>query len=502
MRNLFVLFTLLLSITFNSCSEDDGTRIENIANEFDGVYKGKLNVNVDNEPLASEVIQKIYISKSGDNQFKLELKNFSIEGMEIGNIVVSNIDVKKKSNSCTFVGDEIINLTVGNCNVNVEGKIQDKETDIDISVELVDEGAPEMEILVDFEGSKLDSDQSSEALISDFTFDMSNEANAIVTSTPVIDGDNITFNVIDTASPEQIDALEPTVAISSKATMTKSGSFNETLVYTITSEDEIVNKQYNVTIDARTNTLSYSFDIWEKKEMFFEFEIPTPTTELETSNQGVAFLSLYGFTDQDGDRVNVVRSEDAVKGSSSKIVTFDSRTLANELVPGITPGALYIGKFNLGQAMVDRLKTTEFGMAFDKKEPLMFNGWYKYSPGEVFYNAEDPTNIVVVDGKEDECTITAVLFEIENDADILTGVDINTSEKRIAVANLEDKTAKAEWTRFEIPFTLLEGKSYDPSKKYKITFTCSSSKEGDLFKGAPRSTLFVDEFEITYKSHK
>lgn len=79
---------------------------------------------------------------------------------------------------------------------------------------------------------------------------------------------------------------------------------------------------------------------------------------------------------------------------------------------------------------------------------------------------------------------------------ILTGVDINDSDYRVAVARLEDGTDKAEWTAFNVPFEYLEGKAYDKEKTYKLAIICSSSKEGDKFKGAVGSTLIVDELEV------
>ena len=42
----------------------------------------------------------------------------------------------------------------------------------------------------------------------------------------------------------------------------------------------------------------------------------------------------------------------------------------------------------------------------------------------------------------------------------------------------------------------LEGKAYDKEKTYKLAIICSSSKEGDKFKGAVGSTLIVDELEV------
>ena len=39
-------------------------------------------------------------------------------------------------------------------------------------------------------------------------------------------------------------------------------------------------------------------------------------------------------------------------------------------------------------------------------------------------------------------------------------------------------------------------KVYDSTKEYKLAIVCSSSKEGDKFKGAANSTLIVDELEV------
>ena len=140
------------------------------------------------------------------------------------------------------------------------------------------------------------------------------------------------------------------------------------------------------------------------------------------------------------------------------------------------------------------MSITRCGIAYDKT-PLRFKGYYKYTPGETFIDGTDVENIVTVD-KTDECAIQAVLYEAETDDFTLTGHDINNSDKRVAVAALSDGTAKAAWTLFDIPFTWLEGKTYDPAKKYKLAIVCSSSKEGDLFKGAGGSTLLIDEFEV------
>ena len=151
--------------------------------------------------------------------------------------------------------------------------------------------------------------------------------------------------------------------------------------------------------------------------------------------------------------------------------------------------------------MKDRLNSTKFGISYDKK-PAYFRGWYKYTPGAKFIDgtgATKPAEVVERPEITDECAIQAVLYEAKDAAgkDVtLTGVDINTSEYRVAEARLKDGTDKDEWTTFELAFEYLPEKSYDSTKEYKLAIICSSSKEGDKFKGAANSTLIVDELEV------
>ncbi|MFI3262766.1 MAG: PCMD domain-containing protein [Rikenellaceae bacterium] len=494
-------FLSLLAILFVSVSCSNDEKVQLVGTEFDGVYKGTLNVEVNDKPLDGDIPQKVYISKSGEGEFKAELRNFVISDLTVGDVIISGIDVVKSGDNCQFSGNDEITLELGTCNVTVEGSITGETIDMNILVNVVD--IDDMDVNVAFEGEKMEADQSSEAEILTFTFDMTNEANSVVTSEPVIDGTNITFSVLEDATAAQLKSLVPTITISENATLSPSSDssvdFASEVEYTVTSEDGIYSTTYKVSIAAKS--MQYTFDTWEAINYLIDFEQVAPMDILESANRGTAFLSLYGFTgDSDGNKVNTIKTE-GVSGNAAKLITFDTRAIANSLVPGITAGTLYMGTFNVGAAMTNRLAATEFGVSFDNKEPLVFKGSYKYTPGETYYDASDYESIQEVEGKVDECSIMAVLFEVEDDTEVLTGVDINTSDKRIAIATLVDGTAKKDWTSFEIPFELLEGKTYDSNKNYKITFVCTSSKDGDSFKGAPGSVLCVDEFEIVYKSH-
>lgn len=129
-------------------------------------------------------------------------------------------------------------------------------------------------------------------------------------------------------------------------------------------------------------------------------------------------------------------------------------------------------------------------------KPLRFKGVYKYESGSNYLDASNYEDVKPVDIK-DKGQIQAVLYKVQTGEDgkeiVLTGHDVNTSELRVAVANIIVEDIK-EYTPFNIEFEYLQ--EYDRNAKYKFAIVCSSSKDGDLFKGAGGSTLIVDEFEV------
>ena len=133
------------------------------------------------------------------------------------------------------------------------------------------------------------------------------------------------------------------------------------------------------------------------------------------------------------------------------------------------------------------------------KKPLLFNGYYKYTPGELFLDGSDKKNIVEHPELTDECSIKGVLYEVADESETLTGLNIGNSEKIVAVASLADGTAKAEYTPFSLEFKFLTGKTYDSTKLYKLALIFSSSSKGDAFQGAPGSTLYIDELEVVFE---
>lgn len=496
-KNLFYLFALICSVSlFTSCSDDDDP-VYPIEEELAGTYKGELGISVNDTPIGSGILQKVYISKSasGNNQVKLELKNFSFGDFNLGDIQVDPCAVKEQNGAYSFTGSQNLNLAapIGSCDVTVSGTIKGNTISINIGVTVT---ALQQEVVAKFDGSKMTGNESKEAKITDFTID-----NEFVTEQPVINeaSGEITFKVNDAATDDDLKALKPVFKISEKATVSPASgvaqdfSGGKTVTYTVVAEDGTT-KVYAASIAGSQNFLKYSFDTWaiQHEGLRNEYWNPEPVNELSTSNEGAGLLATLGFKGG----YPVVEEKDGYSGSSAKLITLYTKGAGFGMAPAITSGSLFTGIFATNPS--DQLKSTQFGIPYAKK-PLSFKGVYKYTPGDNYVDGSDKKNVLENLETVDECSIMAVLYEAvdgEGNEVILTGHDIASSEYRVAVAVLQDGTAKADWTTFELPFNDLEGKSYDASKSYKLAIVCSSSKDGAAFKGAVNSTLIVDDFEI------
>lgn len=493
-RNLFYLLMMVCSLSiFVSCSDDDD--VEYIKDgEFDGVYMGTLDVDAVDLITVNDIPQKIYITKTGENLFKMELKNFWFESIEIGTIVVDNISVTKTGESCTFKGNSELQLVVGQCAVTVDGTITGKNTKIIIGVNVSDG----LKVNVDFEGSKMDSDKSSEAKMLTFVF----EDNSLIQKQPVIDGTNITFTVLGDVTDEQLAELVPTFTISQGATVDKESgvkqNFKNPVKYTVTSEDGIYKTEYSVTAVVG-KLLTMSFDEWTTvNTQNGDYDFPVGTWG--GTNEGMAMINVSANSVGKGFEMPVT----AVEGHNGDGKAAMLKSIHTEIeiggqilndafdLPYLTAGSLFSGTFNTD--LKDFLNSTKFGIPYDGM-PVTFTGWYKYTPGTKYYNADN----TVAEGVVDKCSVYAVLYEelLENGKNIpLTGHDITNSSRIVLRAVAADGSAKAEWTEFNVPFESVEGRTYDPNKKYYLAVICASSDKGDTYNGADGSTLVVDDFKI------
>ena len=488
-RNLFYLLMLVCSMSvFTACSDNDEPNIP-IEKELAGTYKGALDIVMNGSNLGTNIPKNIAITKAGVSSINLELKDFSFGSMNFETIAIQDCAMDKYRDRYTFTGSQTLTFAapLGECPVVVNGTIIGNKVtaNLDITVSALNQT-----VKVVYEGAKLRGNESSEAKILNFSIE-----GDVVTEQPTYNESTgeITFKVDENATAEQLK-LVPVFSVSPKAVVYPASgvvqdfSNGKKVVYTVIAEDGTV-KEYTVSSAGSQNVLKFSFEEWDSED---GFDKPLPLGVLGTSSEGAAFIaSVIGGAP-------TYKTDDKKEGNYAIGLVTRSYDKPNVLIPAIISGSVFTGIFDMDYLdwnTGEKLACTRFGLAYDKK-PIRFKGWYKYAPGLKFVDGSDPDNVVEIPNKKDECAIQAVLYKIDKDDDVLTGYDINSSPNRVAVAVLADGSAKSEYTEFDIPFTYLEGKTYDPNAKYKMAIVCSSSKEGDFFKGAAGSTLILDELEV------
>lgn len=273
-------------------------------------------------------------------------------------------------------------------------------------------------------------------------------------------------------------------------------------LFTVTSEDGEWQAVYNVNIIIPTELPSvFHFEnLLETPDpyhVFYEFEAGTSedaVKELQWSSGNPGYqLTFMANTVEDYPTVQVGNGYNG--GKCAKLTTRDTGSFGASVKMHIAAGNLFIGTFDLTNALKDAPAATTFGLQF-YKHPEILKGYYKYKAGAVYTEGGKPQS-----GK-DKCDIYAIMYEADNNSFMLNGHNSLSSDKLISIAQMpqNDIIESDEWQEFNIPFILQPGKTIDEQKlntgKYKLSIVLSSSVDGASFKGAVGSTLYVDELEL------
>ena len=528
-KNLFFyLFAVLCTVSlFTSCSDDDEPTVTVPGNvDVAGDYTGTLDVKLVSAgietPAGTVPSQLVSVIKSGENTVDLKITNFSFSGMPLGDVELNGCQLTDGGNGkYTFTATESSMELAGVlvADVKANGTFANETLTIDLDINNIKlAGNPVLyTVKAVYEGTKLSGSESSEAKILSFVFDKEVAAvDSLVVGDVVINEESktITFMVADTAKAEYLTALVPTIEVSDGATVTPASgvaqdfSNGKIVTYTVTAEDGTV-AEYKVSIASKV--MSLTFENWVYDDTFHYY---TPAGFYASTNGGsaIVYSSLEGIASQHPEVVIppycvTQETEDVKEGATAACLQTVSLIQAKQdlkeyggfvggimanMAPNITAGSLFMGSFELNATAP--LKSTKFGVMHEGK-PLKFSGWYKYTPGETFYDKD--ANIV--EGKVDECDIYAVLYEVEDESFVLDGESIKQADAPIVMrAGIESGNA-TDWKRFDLDFKEVNGKSYDPNKMYKIAFICTSSKNGDVYEGAPESKLLLDDLQITFE---
>ncbi|MEE4198226.1 MAG: PCMD domain-containing protein [Bacteroidales bacterium] len=193
-----------------------------------------------------------------------------------------------------------------------------------------------------------------------------------------------------------------------------------------------------------------------------------------TANMGTSMYSTYG-------------TQPVYEGEETLVQV---KTDSTSQVP-VTAGTLFTGRFDISGAIAnptDPKKATFFGIPF-RHRPEAMQVWLKYQAGDQTIQASlrDPNNIfggftVTELDDPDQCSVYAIL-EHRDDQEVV----------EIARAEFSSTTTADELTLTTIPFV------YSANElPTHLTVVFTSSKEGDLWKGAVGSTLIVDKLKMIY----
>lgn len=276
-------------------------------------------------------------------------------------------------------------------------------------------------------------------------------------------------------------------------------------LFKVTSEDGAFSAIYTIRLWQTEMPFTYDFETLSSDNPYHKFTEDNPSSgtiirrlELASGNPGFELTKMAKAPDG----YPTVQVNGGVDGGKCvKLETKDTGSFGSMVKMYIAAGNLFIGSFEVGQALSgNAMKATHFGFPFFYY-PLRLEGWYKYKAGPTFSSKGKP-----VEGRKDECDIYGVLYETDDNVQFLDGSTSFNSPNIVALArNIKELPETDIWKQFNFKFEPQNGKSIDPDKLgkgiYKLAIVFSSSVDGAKFEGAVGSTLYIDKVTIAHTSN-
>lgn len=276
-------------------------------------------------------------------------------------------------------------------------------------------------------------------------------------------------------------------------------------LFKVTSEDGAFSATYTIRLWQTEMPFTYDFETLSSDNPYHKFTEDNPSSgtiirrlELASGNPGFELTKMAKAPDG----YPTVQVNGGVDGGKCvKLETKDTGSFGSMVKMYIAAGNLFIGSFEVGQALSDNaMKATHFGFPFFYY-PLRLEGWYKYKAGPTFSSKGKP-----VEGRKDECDIYGVLYETDDNVQFLDGSTSLNSPNIVALArNIKELPETDIWKQFNFKFEPQNGKSIDPDKLgkgiYKLAIVFSSSVDGAKFEGTVGSTLYIDKVTIAHTSN-
>lgn len=191
--------------------------------------------------------------------------------------------------------------------------------------------------------------------------------------------------------------------------------------------------------------------------------------------------------------------ENGYAGDAVTLVTRSTGLFGEMVGMPIAAGNLFVGSFEVSQALKDAMAATLFGKPFQQR-PMRIKFMAKYKPGDKYKRKSTE-----VSGMVDYPDMYAVLYkntDSNGNEVTLRGDDGKTNPNIVARAFLSESKAKSisadKWTEINIPFEYLEeiDEARLMNRGYNFAIVFTSSFAGGEFSGAVGSTFTIDEVRL------
>lgn len=298
--------------------------------------------------------------------------------------------------------------------------------------------------------------------------------------------------------------VDPTEGAAAGSANGRERNFETPQLYRAFSEDGQWHKDYTVAFNYSAPVANCDFEHYalDAKGKFYQwYEVYGDEALSENYYYWASGNAGYDFTGmaKQPDEYPTTVSPLGYSGNCIKLVTRDTGSFGQLVGMPIAAGNIFLGDFKAGNAILQPRKATQFGLPVVGGQPLRLQGWYKYTPGEVFTDDKKQP----VPERRDLCDIYAVLYEINaGEPPYLDGDNVKDSPRIVAMAALENAGEPKEWRAFSADFLYREGKTFDEARflndGYGLAIVATSSFYGAYFEGAIGSTLYVDELKVVY----
>lgn len=436
-RKLCYLLAMICFVgLFSACSDDDNNPVPtptpdpdpipeiHSAKDLEGLYVGDAFIAGD---AGKDTLEqgKFHIYPTTQNSVKLVTPyiSFTLASTKIewGAITIDSVPSTIIDGVYLFqIKDKAMVLNEKEAKVTVQGTMgADKNMVVNYSIE-TDNSVYTMRF-------ELSSRLNDQAKMIKMTFNSD-----LVAAQPYIDGTNVVFYITETAEVKDLK-LAPVFELSKGATVSptsgkvvdfsgamENGDDTKYVKYVVVSEDGSLINTYNVKFNRVPSFTKTSFEEWVLGPGSEEGDGAFYAPEGKWATADLALGLIRMLAGYDGPN-SVVKTADAKAGTSAASITTLNTIGMPSIMPGtfpcipkVTSGSLFLGAFEVDA--MNTLRSTRFGIEY-RKEPVRVTGYYKYTPGETYYRCDDinNSNVAVVDpAKTDECSISAVLYEVSS----------------------------------------------------------------------------------------